>query len=423
VVGLADLQRELAPRDGLVLYYSVGAEKSFLFVIPPPGQRASVWPLEVPAAATAALAVDAGPLTRSSLRQVLAPAGPGTADGLLARLAEPPRGARRTAVDGRLHALFQVLMPAAAWPRVRRAAEVVVVPDDRIHQVPFEALVVRPVSAETSTRYWLDDGPVVRYAASATVAHALAVRGATPRGGDSVLSVSDPIFDREEVRRLSALDPAPAAPGGPRAALRGGWDLVRLPGTAREAEAIRAAFEGEGQPVALLQQLGAREAALRSHLPSARYIHLATHGLVDESGSGLFASLALTPPPSESGPDDDGQLQLFEIYGLGLTAELAVLSSCQTRVGTLVPGEGVFALSRAFQAAGVRRVVASLWPAADDATAALMGSFFRAVARGEKLGHKPDFARALAEAKLEVRRQAGWSEPFFWAPFVLDGPP
>lgn len=422
VVGLADLRRELVPRDGLVLYYSVGAERSFLFVIPPRGQRPRAWPLAVPAAAATALAVDAGPVTRGSLRRMLAP-GPEVAGGLLARLAEPPRAARRTAVDARLHALFEVLMPAAAWPLVRGAAEVVVVPDDLIHQVPFEALVVRPVGTEAKTHYWLDVGPVVRYAASATVAHALALRSAAPRGGDVVLSASDPIFDREEVRRLSAVDPGPVAPGGPGAPLGGGWDLVRLPGTAREAQAIRAAFEDQGQPVVLLQQFGSRESAVRSHLPSARYIHLATHGLVDESRSGLFASLALTPPPDEAGPDDDGQLQLFEIYGLDLTAELAVLSSCQSRVGTLVPGEGVFALSRAFMASGVRRVVASLWPAADDATAALMGSFFRAVARGGRRGGQPDFARALAQAKREVRRQADWSEPFFWAPFVLDGPP
>jgi CHAT domain-containing protein len=52
-----------------------------------------------------------------------------------------------------------------------------------------------------------------------------------------------------------------------------------------------------------------------------------------------------------------------------------------------------------------------------------MGSFFRAVARGEQLGRKPDFARALAQAKRDVRGRADWSEPFFWAPFVLDGPP
>jgi hypothetical protein len=62
VVGLADLQRELVPRDGLVLYYSVGAERSFLFVVPPRGQRPQAWPLKVPAGANA-LAVDAGPLT------------------------------------------------------------------------------------------------------------------------------------------------------------------------------------------------------------------------------------------------------------------------------------------------------------------------------------------------------------------------
>ncbi len=89
VVGLADLQRELVPRDGLVLYYAVGAERSFLFVIPPQGRRARVWPLVVPATASA-LAGTAGPLTRSSLRQMLEPAGPDAGNGLLARLAEPP---------------------------------------------------------------------------------------------------------------------------------------------------------------------------------------------------------------------------------------------------------------------------------------------------------------------------------------------
>jgi len=100
-----------------------------------------------------------------------------------------------------------------------------------------------------------------------------------------------------------------------------------------------------------------------------------------------------------------------------------VLSSCETRAGAVVPGEGVFALSRAFLAAGARRVVASLWPAADDATAALMAPFFRSLADAERVGEKPDFPRALAAAKREVRRHEAWSEPFFWAPFVLDGAP
>ncbi len=315
-------------------------------------------------------------------------------------------------------------MPAEVWPRVQKAAEVVVVPDDLVHQVPFEALVVRSTSEQGATHYWLDEGPVVRYAASATVAQALALRGAAPRGRDLLLSVSDPIFDREEVHRRTALpDGASRSPVGPPMPLRGSWDLVRLPGTAREAEAIGAAFESVDQPIVMLQQLEARERTVRSHLPSARYIHIATHGLVDETGSGLFASLALTPPPEGTATDDDGQLQLFEIYGLRLAADLAVLSSCRTRAGTLVPGEGVFALSRAFMVAGVRRVVASLWPAADEATAALMGSFFRAVAVRERRGQKPDYARSLTEAKREVHRRADWSEPFFWAPFVLDGAP
>jgi CHAT domain-containing protein/tetratricopeptide (TPR) repeat protein len=418
VVGLADVQRELVPRRGLVLYYSVGAEGSFLFVIPPAGGAAKAFPLSVPESAAAVFGVGPGALTRSSLRQILAPSAAGGRRGLLAQLAEPPRPASQASLDAALHALFEALVPPEVWARVRAAAEVVVVPDDLVHRVPLEALVVKVAGAEGSSRYWLDEGPAVRYEASATVAHVLALRKAPGREVRAIVSVSDPIFDREDVRRLTATSVSAPPPAPPRTT-GPGWDLVRLPGTAREAEAIRAAFEGSGRPLEMLSQLDAREGLVRKRLPSARYVHFATHGLVDEVGGGIFASLALTPPPEPGGPEDDGQLQLYEIYGLEMDAELAVLSSCETRVGTLMPGEGVFALSRGFLVAGARRVVASLWPAADDATAGVVGSFFRAVARSGETA--PAYARALAEAKADVRRQPAWSAPFFWAPFVLDG--
>ena len=154
-----------------------------------------------------------------------------------------------------------------------------------------------------------------------------------------------------------------------------------------------------------------------------RYLHLATHGLVDERRGALFAALALTPPPAETtDSEDDGFLQLYEIYDLELAeVELAVLSACESNAGAAIEGEGVFALSRGFLAAGARRVIASQWSVNDESTAALIGEFFRAIADAEQRGERVDYARALRDAKRAVRSQPAWAEPYYWAPFILTG--
>jgi CHAT domain-containing protein len=264
------------------------------------------------------------------------------------------------------------------------------VPDDRLHQLPFESLVVEAPDPGAPPRYWLDAGPVLRYAASAAALVGLD-RGPS-RAPVPVFSVSAVAYD-------SSLEP--------------------LPGTARETVAIRSAFAADAVDVA--QDAEAREPRVRAALPRARYLHLATHGFVDQAGGELLASLALTPPPAPSGHGDDGRLQLYELYETRLDAELAVLSACQSRVGRVVAGEGVFALSRGFLAAGARRVVASLWMADDDATSELVSRLFRGVAEAEGAGATPDFARALRDAKRAVRERPEWQHPFFWAPFVIEG--
>ena len=343
---------------------------------------------------------------------------PSAPEGLLGRLSSPPPPSGRPALDNSLHALWEVLVPGAVWEAVRRRPRLVLVPDGRLHQLPFEALVVVAGTPQVPTRYWIDDGPAIRYAASATALARLAARApASATAGARVLSVSDPVFDPAA---LGAAGPAPAPLPD---SLRGGRELARLPGTARESEAIAAAFAAAGgqTSVQLLQRLEAREPAVRAALPGARYIHLATHGLVDETGGDLLARLALTPPPVVADAADDGQLQLYEIYGLDQSSELTVLSSCESRVGRLEAGEGVFALSRAFLASGSRRVVASLWPAEDDSTAEIMSGLFRAIAQSARGRAAPDYGLVLTQAKRAVRARPAWADPFFWAPFVLEG--
>jgi CHAT domain-containing protein len=207
-----------------------------------------------------------------------------------------------------------------------------------------------------------------------------------------------------------------------------GRPLERLPGTAAETDALRALFSRDPSlgGLRVLQGADATESALRARLADHRYLHLATHGLVAERRADLFSALALTPPGGAS-PDtrDDGFLQLHEIYDLALDdVQLAVLSACESNVGSRVEGEGVFALSRGFLAAGARRVIASQWAVNDTSTAVLIGAFFETIVADERAGRRVDYAAALREAKRRVRTHPDhpeWAAPYYWAPFVLVG--
>lgn len=412
---LETIQQRLAPPDGALLLYEIGDERSHLFVLPRAPAAAAVFGLEIDPAAAAALGVAPGALGREAVRSILFGAE-GRPAGIVSLLRTRPEedGAAAADLPVRLHALWRTLVPRAAWEAVRGQQEVVVVPG-ALHALPFEALVVAGPKPGAPPGYWLDGGgPLLRYASSATALERMAAALADPfdQGGSTILSVSDPLFPRS-ADRLRARRSLPAF--GP---------LASLPGSGEETRALREIFgpEERGGEVVALQRERATEMAVRRAVPGKRYIHIGTHGLVDERRNALFASLLLTPPQSpRSGSEDDGFLQLFELYALEVDADLVVLSACSTHVGPHLEGEGVFALSRAFSVAGARRVVASLWPVEDTATAALMRSFFSQVGAAESAGRRPHYAAYLAQAKRRLRAQPESSSPYFWAPFVLHG--
>jgi len=153
----------------------------------------------------------------------------------------------------------------------------------------------------------------------------------------------------------------------------------------------------------------ATETAIKQQLPTARLIHLATHGLLDDiGGAGIPGALALAPAPGE-----DGLLTASEILNLSLPhAELVVLSACDTGLGR-VTGDGVIGLSRSFIAAGTPSIIVSLWAVPDDATALLMTTFY------ETLQRTPDKAQALRQAMLTTLEQ--YPRPRDWAAFTLVG--
>ena len=434
-VSLTAIQRSVLPRGSYLLLYQIGAERSYVFVVGGGNSRPVAVPLRLSREDARLLGVEPGALTSSGLDRILLGGSDSTVIGLSRLLGrQRVRGVERASatVSGeRLHALWRILVPGHVWQEVKDASQVVVSPGRGLHLLPFEALVV-DVNANGRPTYWLDAGPPIRYAASATtlynLEHRASVRPVPSATHIAVLSLSDPIFD---LRELAVPVPAPKQQAtnernGEVELTRGsfealGGSLSRLPGTAAETDAIRAAFGKEAGNVVTLQREAATEGNLRPALLGKRYAHLATHGLVDEARGALFAALALTPPGNVS-PDDDGFLQLHEIYQLHLPElELAVLSACETNVGTSVGGEGVFALSRGFLAAGGRRVIASEWAVEDKSTAELIGVFFQAIATAEEKGQTVDYVTALRDAKRRVRSQSQWANPYYWAPFVLTG--
>jgi CHAT domain-containing protein len=147
----------------------------------------------------------------------------------------------------------------------------------------------------------------------------------------------------------------------------------------------------------------------------ATLLHFACHGLADEA-SPLDSALALTLPGDWEPGRENGLLQAWEVFErLRIDADLVTLSACGTALGKQMSGEGVLGLTRAFQYAGARSVLASLWEVNDDSTAELMGRFYRHLKGGRGK------AEALRAAQCEMIRRPTSSHPHRWGAFQLIG--
>ncbi len=267
--------------------------------------------------------------------------------------------------------------PASSWEEpVARLRAVVVEPLGLAVEV--ETVIVSPDGPLALVPHTLlvGDRDVVLVPSGTT---RLALR-AMPRRGGATLGVGNPVYDRAS--RLST-----------------------LPGTRAEIGAL---------PDPAIRLLGSRatvagfRAALASK-PGWRSVHLACHGLVDEDP--WESSLALTP-----GEGDDGLLRALDVVGLSVPADLVVLSACDSGRATTIEGEGAVGLTHAFLCAGAPRVVVGLWKVDDEATRALMRSFYEAWD-----DEYVSVAAALGAARRAVRGEAQWSHPYYWAAWISWG--
>jgi CHAT domain-containing protein len=242
------------------------------------------------------------------------------------------------------------------------------------------------------------------------------LKGRSP-AAKTVAVIADPVFSTKDDRFLSSQPQQSNTTTLPSEVKRSATDigviLDRLKYSRTEAETILSLVPATERSSAL-DFAASRATATSPDLAQYRMVHFATHGLLNNVHpelSGVVLSLV-----DEKGADTDGFLRLHDIFNLNLPAELVVLSACETGLGKDVQGEGLVGLTRGFMYAGAKRVAVSLWSVNDVATAELMKRFYQQML--EK-GVNP--VAALRAAQLEMLKSEQWKAPYYWAAFVVQG--
>ncbi len=278
-----------------------------------------------------------------------------------------------------------LLKPAQA--QLKGKTNLILVPDDKLWELPFQAL------RTNANRFLLEDA-AISYAPSLTVLREMMKRR-TPNvhAGGTLLALGNPALGQETLARAELT-------------LRDS-KLAPLPTAEQEVKAL-------GQLYARNKiYIGseAREDRVKAEAATARILHFATHGILNNA-TPLYSHLMLAPGT----PNEDGLLEAWELMQMDLQADLAVLSACETARGRYGAGEGMIGLSWALFVAGVPSTVVSQWKVESASTRDLMWQFHRSLQSG-----KTSKAEALRQAALSLLKQPATSHPFYWAGFVLVG--
>jgi CHAT domain-containing protein/Tfp pilus assembly protein PilF len=368
VVQQEDLGALIPDAHTALLEYVVTEDKTYLFVITKSSGHSAaetqVYPL---------------PVKRDELGKLT--------ENLRRRLAERDLGFRAAARE-----LYQLaLKPARA--QLRDKTNLVIAPDDKLWELPFQTLI------DEDGRYLIETS-AISYAPSLTVLREMK--------------------RRRDSRRPAATPPTLLAMGNPGAGQattefskltpRAGR-TDPLPEAEQEVKALGRLYGPERSKVYVGAE--ASEDRAKAAAAPADVLHFATHGVLNDA-SPMYSYLAL----AQGDKNEDGLLEAWELMGMNLNADLAVLSACETARGRASAGEGVIGLSWAMFVAGVPSVLVSQWKVESASTRDLMLDFHRRLRAAPATATK---AEALRQAALKVMKAPETSHPFYWAGFVLVG--
>jgi CHAT domain-containing protein/tetratricopeptide (TPR) repeat protein len=453
-LSLEEIRKQILDPDTVLLEYSLGKERSYLWAVTADSVRA----YELPARGKIEEAA------KALYKWVASPEQP-----------EQPRQVHRApgARSSALELSNMILAPAAASLKSKR---LVIVPDGPLQYVPFSTLI-DPAADPKDAQPLVVDHEIVSLPSASVLAELRRDPSGRPAASKTLAVFADPVFDSYDSRlskqpakrRGSATRSAAQNCQFASASVRGrpgvkrgfapklgrgvsdsancqfasssGSQKVRrsrshsgirrgfLPGgrgnqngplrfqrlsfAKQEAEAIAGLVPADDSRL-LLNFDATKAAALNADIGSYRIIHFATHALLDNSHPELTGIVLARVDRQGNGVD--GFLGLNEIYNMKLGAGLVVLSACETALGKPVEGEGLLGLTRGFMYAGAPRVVASLWEVDDKATGELMKKFYEGM-----FVHRLTAAAALRAAQVAIRGEPQWRSPYYWAGFVLQG--
>lgn len=386
-------QQVIADDDTVLLEYSLGMEKSFVWAV----TRDHIKSYELPRRA------DIDEAAQRVYRLLISAGDAEKADELR----------RATRALGQL-----ILLPVAAELRQR----VIVVADGALHFVPFSIL---PPSSE-SDEPLVAQTQVINAPSASILGQLRAETGRRQMRKRALAAFGDPVFATNYAQRKDA---------GMRESIAGLWpsEGQRLR-PVRDAQPAGDVFDPAKLQTLFFSRLelanlrdvagpdsfvatgfdASKEKLTSFNLSNFAILHFATHGFLDPKNpenSGLVLSMV-----DRQGQAQNGFVGLQDIYRLQAPVDLVVLSACRTGLGKEVRGEGLIGLTRGFMYAGASSVIASLWTVDDEATSELMKRFY-----ANLLQRQMNPAAALQAAQNSIRSEPQWRSPYFWAAFTLQG--
>ena len=429
-LSLREIQQHAIDADTVLLEYALGDKKSYLWMVTP----TTIKSFELPARAEIeSAATEATQLLKARNIHIKFE----TAEEREQRVSQADRDFVRAAAS-----LSRMLLgPIASELQKQR---LLIVSDGALNYIPFAALPV-PTTATNAeslaslTPLIVNHEIVTLPSASTlvTLRRELAGRRPAPK---TLAVIADPVFDKSDERvsagakgkggaTRGASESRSAHPGressdsisaqqasaAVRQQQQQSTSLQRIPYTRREADRIMEFVPPAQSKKALLDFDASRQTATSTELGQYRYVHFATHGILNTTHpelSGIVLSLV-----NRQGAEQEGFLGAHQVFNMRLPVEMVVLSGCRTGLGKNIKGEGLVGLTRGFMYAGAARVVVSLWEVSDEGSAVLMTELYRGLLGKEHL--RP--AAALRNAQLALWREKRWQAPYYWAAFVLQG--
>ncbi|MGA1283353.1 MAG: CHAT domain-containing protein [Prochlorothrix sp.] len=341
------------------------------------------------------------------------------------RFRDPSKGPQQAWAIGR--ALHELLIAPLA-PYLDQAQLLLISPDAGLNLLPFGAL------RDEEGRYLIQRYELSYLSSGRDLLRLFPDRSSTVQSTGPVI-LANPTYDLPEnlanpAPSAAVSDSAPDRPSPPAQSRSLDFTSIAwspLPGTAEEAAALQTFLP----QATVITEGKATETEVKT-LKSPEILHLATHGFFLPAEAGNQGN---NPNPEESenpllrsglvfagvnqfvSGEDDGVLTALEVTGLDLRGtELVVLSACETGLGEVTSGEGVYGLRRAFTLTGAESQVMSLWSVSDAVTRDLMTYYYQGL-----LQDRHGRSEALRQAQLQILADPGTTHPFYWAAFIAAG--